>query len=102
MGARVAVWSSAAEQGEARPTGPAFYVSQETDMEIGVLAAALLRAKGGRLPLLPQGEARIEPIGEAQAKEWPGAIRPALPPLARVASSLSFSIRVTSCPSRAR
>jgi imidazolonepropionase-like amidohydrolase len=63
-----AIWTSAAESGEARPAGPAFYVSQQTDLDIGVLAAALLRAEGGRLPLLPQGEARIEPVVEAQAK----------------------------------
>lgn len=63
-----AVWSSSAESGEARPAGPAFYVSQASDLDIGILAAALLRAEGGRLPLLPQGEARIEPVGEAQVK----------------------------------
>ncbi len=64
-----AVWSNSAESGEARPAGPAFYVSQQTDLDIGILAAALLRAEGGRLPLLPQGEARIEPVGEAQVKK---------------------------------
>src|SRR5947199_1381223 len=63
-----AVWSSSVESGEARPAGPAFYVSQTSDLDIGTLAAALLRAEGGRLPLLPQGEARIEPVGEAQVK----------------------------------
>ena len=63
-----AVWSSSAESGEARPAGPAFYVSQTSDLDIGTLAAALLRAGGGRLPLLPQGEARIETVGEAQVK----------------------------------
>ncbi|HEX4965180.1 MAG TPA: amidohydrolase family protein [Thermoanaerobaculia bacterium] len=63
-----AVWSSSAESGEARPASPAFYVSQSSDLDIGTLAAALVRAEGGRLPLLPQGEARIEPVGEAQVK----------------------------------
>jgi imidazolonepropionase-like amidohydrolase len=61
-----AVWSNATEHGEATPAGPAFYLSTETNLEIGVLAVALLRAEGGRLPLLPEGEARIEPAGEAK------------------------------------
>jgi hypothetical protein len=33
--------------------------------------------------------------GEAHAKEWPAAMRPALPPLASVATSNSFSRTVT-------
>ncbi|HSS48081.1 MAG TPA: amidohydrolase family protein [Thermoanaerobaculia bacterium] len=61
-----AVWSNASEHGEAEPAGPAFYLTAETNLEIGVLAAALLRAEGGRLALLPEGEARIEPEGEAK------------------------------------
>jgi imidazolonepropionase-like amidohydrolase len=61
-----AVWSNAAEHGEATPAGPAFYLTAETDLDIGILAAALLRADDGRLPLLPEGEARIEPSGEAK------------------------------------
>jgi imidazolonepropionase-like amidohydrolase len=61
-----AVWSNASEHGEATPAGPAFYLTTETDLEIGILAAALLRAEGGRLPLLPEGEARIEPAGETK------------------------------------
>ena len=44
----------------------------------------------------------IGAVGEAQAKEWPGAIRPALPALARVATSFSFSSTVTSWPYLAR
>ncbi|MBW8876748.1 MAG: amidohydrolase family protein [Acidobacteria bacterium] len=66
-----AVWSSgssASEHGEATPAGPVFYLTPETDLEIGVLAAALLRAEGGRLSLLPEGEARIEPAGEVKVK----------------------------------
>ena len=61
-----AVWSNASEHGEAAPAGPAFYLTTETNLEIGILAAALLRADGGRLPLLPEGEARIEPAGETK------------------------------------
>ncbi len=61
-----AAWSNASEHGEATPAGPAFYLTTETDLEIGILAAALLRAEGGHLHLLPEGEARIEPAGEAK------------------------------------
>jgi imidazolonepropionase-like amidohydrolase len=61
-----AVWGNAVEHGEAALAGPAFYLTTETNLEIGILAAALLRADGGRLPLLPEGEARIEPAGEAK------------------------------------
>ncbi|HSS75868.1 MAG TPA: hypothetical protein VLV54_03905, partial [Thermoanaerobaculia bacterium] len=61
-----AVWSNASEHGEAAPAGPAFYLTTETNLEIGILAAALLRADGGRLPLLPEGEARIELAGETR------------------------------------
>lgn len=64
----VAVWRNAAEQGERRLSGPAFYLSLATGHEIGLLAAALLRTEGGHLPLLPEGEARIEPVGLAQAR----------------------------------
>jgi len=41
-------------------------------------------------------------VGEAHAKEWPGAIRPALPALASVATSCSYSTTVTSWPDFAR
>jgi imidazolonepropionase-like amidohydrolase len=61
-----AVWNNTSEHGEATPAGPAFYLTSETDLEFGLLAAALLRAEGGRLPLLPDGEARIAPAGEAK------------------------------------
>ncbi|HEV7505586.1 MAG TPA: amidohydrolase family protein [Thermoanaerobaculia bacterium] len=61
-----AVWSNASEHGEATPAGPVFYLTAETNLEIGILAAALLRAEGGRLALLPAGEARIEPAGETK------------------------------------
>jgi imidazolonepropionase-like amidohydrolase len=61
-----AVWSNASEHGEATPAGPAFYLTTETDLDIGILAAALLRADGNRLHLLPEGEAHIEPEGETK------------------------------------
>ena len=56
-----ASWSNKAEKGEKSLSGPAFYVPID-----GVLAselgAALLAAPGGKLPLLPEGEARIERV----------------------------------------
>ena len=59
-----ASWKSAGEQGETTVAGPAFYVPAEGAPEIiAVLARALLAAPGGRLPLLPAGEAAIEKRG---------------------------------------
>jgi len=56
-----ASWINKAEKGERQLTGPAFYVP--IDATLGSeLAAALLAAPGGRLPLLPEGEARIERV----------------------------------------
>jgi len=56
-----ASWSNKAEKGEKQLTAPAFYAP--IDAVLGSeMAAALLAAPGGRLPLLPEGEARIERI----------------------------------------
>jgi hypothetical protein len=56
-----ASWSNKAEKGEKQLTAPAFYVP--IDAQLGSeLAAALLAAPGNRLPLLPEGEARIERV----------------------------------------
>jgi imidazolonepropionase-like amidohydrolase len=63
-----ASWRNNAESGERALTGPAFYLSRENGQELGLLARALLQAEGNRLPLLPEGEARIEPFGEARIK----------------------------------
>lgn len=59
-----AVWRNALEQGEKKLEGPAFYLSLKGVQEVGLLATALLYAPEGRLPLLPDGEARIEKIGD--------------------------------------
>jgi cytosine/adenosine deaminase-related metal-dependent hydrolase len=61
----VARWQSSAESGEQRLTGNAFYLStQGLPEELGLLANALLKAPGQRLPLLPAGEATIKRSGE--------------------------------------
>ena len=54
-----ATWKNKAEEGEKRIAGPAFYVPLNGVLS-GELEAALRTAPGGRLALLPEGEARIE------------------------------------------
>jgi imidazolonepropionase-like amidohydrolase len=57
-------WKNRAESGDREVSGKAFYVSLSgVPEESAVLARALLKA-GGRLPLLPAGEASIEKRGE--------------------------------------
>jgi len=58
-----ATWSNKAEHGEKVLGAPAFYVPMDGTLG-NELAAALLAAPGGRLPLLPEGEARIERAAE--------------------------------------
>ncbi len=59
-----ASWKSKAEQGQRKLERPAFYVSfYGPPLDFALLARALL-SHGGRLPLLPEGEARIEQAGE--------------------------------------
>ena len=60
----VASWKNRAEHGQKQIDGKLFYSSLSgAPQETGVLALALL-ANGGRLPLLPAGEASIEKRGE--------------------------------------
>lgn len=60
-----ATWKNKVEEGGAAVAGPAFYVSQAGSLEeLGLLARALLAAPGRRLPLLPQGEARLGKVAE--------------------------------------
>jgi imidazolonepropionase-like amidohydrolase len=62
-----ASWHSRAEQGEKAVSGEAFYVPVNAPPEmLGVLARALLKAPGHRLPLLPAGEATLEVVGPLQ------------------------------------
>lgn len=64
-----AVWSNASEQGERKISRPAFYISLNgANQEIGLLAMALLRSPHRRLPLLPEGEARIESVGATRVE----------------------------------
>ena len=59
-----ATWKNRAEHGETQISGKAFYASLSgAPQETAVLAQALL-SNGGRLPLLPAGEASIEKRGE--------------------------------------
>ncbi|HEX2222771.1 MAG TPA: amidohydrolase family protein [Thermoanaerobaculia bacterium] len=63
-----ATWKSTDEEGEQEVDGPAFYLSRYGSPEEGaMLARALLNARGRRLDLLPEGEARIEEVGTTQA-----------------------------------
>lgn len=58
--AGLARWHNRIESGETR--APGFYLPANPPPEfLGVLARALLKAPGQRLPLLPAGEARLEP-----------------------------------------
>jgi len=58
-----AVWSNESEKGEKPVTGASFYVPIDAVLT-GELERALLAAPGGRLPLLPEGEARIEKVAD--------------------------------------
>jgi len=60
--AGTARWKNNSEQGEKKITDPAVYVSiNGAPSEIGVLAR-VARANGGMIALLPEGEARVEPV----------------------------------------
>src|ERR1700722_8635198 len=60
-----ASWKNRAEQAKKALSAPAFYVSiSGAPEEKAILARALLAAPGGKLPLLPAGEASIEKRGE--------------------------------------
>ncbi len=59
-----ATWKNRAEQGEQLVPGKAFYVSLSGVQEETAFLAKALLAAGGRLPLLPAGEASIEKRGE--------------------------------------
>ncbi|HSK77766.1 MAG TPA: amidohydrolase family protein [Thermoanaerobaculia bacterium] len=67
-----ATWKNKAESGTQEIAGAAFYLSLNgAPQELGLLAKALLAAPGGRLPLLPAGEARIEKVTSARAGSTP-------------------------------
>jgi hypothetical protein len=61
-------WKSREEQGEKALAAPAFYMPIAPLPEmLGMLFSALRRA-GGKLALLPSGEARLERLGEAKVR----------------------------------
>ncbi|HXP16127.1 MAG TPA: amidohydrolase family protein [Terriglobales bacterium] len=59
-----AAWTNRAEKSEKAASANAFYVSISGAPEESALLARALLAAGGRLPLLPAGEASIEKRGE--------------------------------------
>jgi hypothetical protein len=60
-----ASWKNRSEQGEQAVNGEAFYLPMTAPPEfLGVLARALEKAPNHKLPLLPAGEASIEPAGK--------------------------------------
>ncbi len=61
-----ASWKNRAEQGQKAVSGKAFYVSLSGAPEEGALLAKALLAAGGKLALLPAGEASIEKRSELQ------------------------------------
>ncbi len=69
-----AAWKNRAEQGQRDVGGRAYYLDMEgSPIDLGLLARALLAA-GGRLQLLPDGEARIEKVKTTLA-QGPGFAR---------------------------
>ena len=72
----VARWKNSAEAGEKRLAANAFYNSMNgAPGEFALLARALLKAPGGRLPLLPEGEASIRRTGELALQNGGGTRR---------------------------
>ncbi|HZQ70739.1 MAG TPA: amidohydrolase family protein [Terriglobales bacterium] len=59
-----ASWKNRAEEGQKNVSGKAFYVSVSGTPEEGALLARALLANGGKLALLPTGEASIEKRNE--------------------------------------
>jgi imidazolonepropionase-like amidohydrolase len=62
-----ATWSGGPEKGEKKLAQPAFYITRGgLSVEAGLLAMALLHNPQHRLPLLPEGEGRLEKVGAAR------------------------------------
>jgi imidazolonepropionase-like amidohydrolase len=67
-------WYTPRERGVTEVSGPAYYAAVHPGHDLGVLARALLRQESATLPLLPEGKARLEALGE-QTIEADGANR---------------------------
>ena len=64
LDAGTARWKNNSEKGDKKITEPAVYVSiNGAPSEIGVLAR-VARANGGKVGLLPEGEARVKPVAD--------------------------------------
>ncbi len=62
-----ATWSGGGGTGSRAVSGRAFYLPFDgTPFDTGLLARALLRAPGGTIALLPEGEATLEKAGELE------------------------------------
>ena len=65
-----ASWKNRSEQGEQAVSGEAFYLPMSAPPEFfGVLARALLKSPNHKLPLLPAGEASIEPAEKVKTAQ---------------------------------
>jgi len=65
-------WQNSQEKDDRPLAGAAFYLSRESACpEMGILATALLGAPDQRLALLPDGEARLEIVGETTFTSGP-------------------------------
>ncbi|HEY3446218.1 MAG TPA: amidohydrolase family protein [Myxococcales bacterium] len=60
----LARWKSTQEQGERKLSRPAFYLPMAGGIDATALLAAALARAGGRIDLLPEGEARLEKESE--------------------------------------
>ncbi len=66
---KTATWSNSSERGTKRLSAPAFYILRNGSLlELSVLARALLHSPRHRLPLLPEGEARIVSVSSARVE----------------------------------
>ncbi|HWM85507.1 MAG TPA: amidohydrolase family protein, partial [Kofleriaceae bacterium] len=66
-GAR-ARWSNLAEKGEREVSGAAFYYTASPALASLAGMVRALEKRGGKLPLLPEGEARLESLGDQTVK----------------------------------
>jgi imidazolonepropionase-like amidohydrolase len=59
-------WKNKAEQGQKKLAGPAFYVSMYGPPEESAFLVRAALANQGKLPLLPEGEARVTKVRESE------------------------------------